>query len=188
MRELADALNTWPNAIYGHFSSKPDLHEAMVTQILNDAFDDDVVAAALDESKEWQVRFRDIGMRFFRICAEYSGIGKLLTHDGMGAASNAVALIGSMIIAMAQHGLEEKRATIVIQTALFYLACIGDLLGYYRNNERHTTAVDTLRDPVSNKFAIEMLTVLYDYDHEERAEQGLSLFIDAVSAELATKN
>ncbi|MEM9172972.1 MAG: helix-turn-helix domain-containing protein [Pseudomonadota bacterium] len=188
MRDLAEALNTWPNAIYGHFASKPDLQEAMVGSILSAAFDATTVSQALDGSAPWQERFSVIGMRFFRLCAQYTGLGKLLTHEGMGAASGYLHLLAGIVQTVSRQGAPQRETAIALQSAIFYLACIGDLYGYYRNSEPREQSSASLSEELKGTLPDGLFDVLYDYEHEQRAEEGIRVFTNSVEHLMAKTN
>lgn len=186
MRDLADALNTWPNAIYGHFESKFVLQQALVDHILDAAFTDDVVRATLDDSTPWQERFRAAGFVMFEVTSHYRGLGPLLSYHGTGSTSRAMQLIPAMVSLLMQSGLCEKRAATLLQVAVTYINSMGEMDALFKASVTDRSAFLDKFNAKPEAPMFDTLTAFFNFRKPERVIEGIDVFIQAIEAELTS--
>lgn len=184
MRDLADALNTWPNAIYGHFESKFVLQQALVDHILDGAFTDQVIRATLDEGVPWQERFRTAGLVMFEITSQYRGLGPLIAYHGTGSTSRAMQLIPAMVTLLMKSGLSEKRAATLLQVAVTYITSMGEMDALFKASVTDRSAFLDKFNAGPETPMFETLKAFYDFRKSERVVEGIDIFIRATEAEL----
>lgn len=184
MRDLAAALNTWPNAIYGHFENKFVLQQALTERILDQAFGEDITKAILDEANPWEEGFRLGGRTIYEVTARYRGLGPLLTFHGMGIGSRAMQLIPAMVMILMRKGLSETRAATIIQVVTVYIASMGEMTALFESGLTDKSAfTDNFQVSQSLPMA-QTMAIFYDYRKSERVVEGIDIFIGAIAAEL----
>lgn len=187
MRDLAEALNTWPNAIYGHFKNKFTLQQALVDHILDQAFTGDVFRELLDEATPWDDRLRRGGQVIFEVCREYFGLGRLLSSFGMGSTSKAMQLIPALVLLVMRQGLSEERAATIIQVATIYISSMGDMAAMFEKGISNRDAYLGTLDLSGGGPMVDTMRIFFDYEKSERVMEGIDLFIAAAKAEIEAK-
>lgn len=182
MRILADNLNTWPNAIYGHFPSKLHLQEAAANYIIDDVFCSDAVSEIIARKEPWQDKFRTLARLLFDCARAHPGLGRLQTYYGVGGSSGSFNLVGTLVSLGMEQGLPERRAAILVQSAIVYIVTLGDMAAHYDSDEADMTAVEglTAEDLADNVI----ISVFYDRDKQQQFLDGLEVFITAAEAEI----
>lgn len=184
MRDLAEALNTWPNAIYGHFKNKFTLQQALVDHVLDEAFDGDVFRDLLNEETPWDDRLRRGGQVIFEVCRKYYGLGRLLSSFGMGSTSKAMQLIPALVMLVMRQGLSEERAATIIQVAVVYIATMGDMAAMFDRGISNRDAYIDKIDPSAGGPMVDTMRIFFFHEKSERVMQGIDLFIAAAKAEI----
>lgn len=184
MRDLAEALNTWPNAIYGHFKNKFTLQQALVDHVLDEAFDGDVFRDLLNEETPWDDRLRRGGQVIFEVCREYYGLGRLLSSFGMGSTSKAMQLIPALVMLVMRQGLSEERAATIIQVAIIYIATMGDMAAMFDRGISNRDAYIDKMDLSAGGPMVDTMRIFYFYEKSERVTEGIDMFIAAAKAEI----
>lgn len=185
MRDLADALDTWPNAIYGHFKNKFTLQEALVDHVLDEAFNGDVFRELLNEETPWDDRLRRGGQVIFEVCREYLGLGRLLSSFGMGSTSKAMQLIPALVMLVMRQGLSEERAATIIQIAVIYICTMGDMAAMFDRGISNRDAYIDKLDLSAGGPMVETMRIFFFHEKSERVMEGIDLFIAAAKAEIA---
>lgn len=185
MRDLAEALNTWPNAIYGHYENKFTLQQALVDHILDRAFTDEVVAEVLNDDTPWEERLKRAGKVIFHVCRRYLGLGRLLSSFGMGSTSKAMQLIPALVIMLMQQGFSEKRAATLMQVAIIYINSMGDMAAMHDKGVSNRDAYLSTLDISEGAPMAQTMATFFAYEKEERVMEGIDIFIAAAKSELA---
>ncbi|MEM1053783.1 MAG: TetR/AcrR family transcriptional regulator [Pseudomonadota bacterium] len=184
MRDLADALSTWPNAIYGHFKNKFTLQQALVDHILDEAFTGDIFRELLNEQSMWEDRLRRGGQVIFEVCKSYYGLGRLLSAHGMGSTSKAMQLIPALVMLLMRQGMAERRAATFVQVAIIYITTMGDMAAMFERGITNRDAyTETLNLTAGGPMA-DTMEVFFAHEKSERVMEGIDMFIAAAKAEL----
>lgn len=185
MRELAEALNTWPNAIYGHFPTKALLQKATVDFILGRTLNLDAEGVLSNEDIPWQDRFRILALALFTLCEKYKGLGPLLTHDGLISDKNGLELLSLLVTPLKSNGLSEQRAMLYIQTAATYIATMGEMAAKVQSGEHPRIPHPSNEELAPAPLEDETLTFMFDFDKQERVLMAIEIFITSAEHEIA---
>ncbi|MEM1145514.1 MAG: helix-turn-helix domain-containing protein [Pseudomonadota bacterium] len=187
MRELADALHTWPNALYRFFGTKQALQADIIDRVMSAALTDRVLRRLQDDSVPWQTRVQEICGVIFDVSAEVPGLGRLLTQESMFESPGLLSLVFTIVEELAGLGFSRQRAGELVQIVAFYVLNMGELEAAQRagrTTEGEFKEVQSAAGAVRGDHAID---ALLSYDKRERMLSGLALFIAAAERELAER-
>ncbi|MEM6914567.1 MAG: hypothetical protein AAF511_11385, partial [Pseudomonadota bacterium] len=127
MRQLADRLNTWPNAVYFYFKDKRELQIALIDEIFREYLEKVPLQELLDFNVPWDERFRRVATTLYDHMTDYYRAGYLISHFGMVGTKSGMEFFRALFTIAFSVGLPIERSMTIFHAAATYVMQIIEL-------------------------------------------------------------
>ncbi|MEM9047070.1 MAG: TetR/AcrR family transcriptional regulator [Pseudomonadota bacterium] len=184
MRQLADRLNTWPNAIYVYFKDKRELQIALIDEIFREYLEKVPVEELLDFNVPWDERFRYVATTLYDHMTDYYRAGYLISHFGMVGTKSGMDFFRALFAIAFSVGLPIERAVAIFHAASTYVLQIIELGSAGKQNISNSDALDfeKLSDGLPDELSKPIIKVM-NQGARDRLINGVDAFILAAQTE-----
>ncbi|HEV7647364.1 MAG TPA: TetR/AcrR family transcriptional regulator [Actinophytocola sp.] len=185
MRRIAQSLSTGPASLYAHVSSKEELHELMLDELLG------MIEMPEPDPDRWQEQLKEVARKQLAVLTAHPGIARIAMETTVPTGPNSLRHGEGVLALLLAGGVPDRVAALAFDTVAQWVSAFAVEVSGHKTGEidqddmqRRMAQIEGYMTERAAEFPnlISLGPTLSSTSAEERFEFGLEVFLTGIAA------